>query len=174
MPPRSHLTSTDNYQLLLAIIKQISTKGVNWNQIAADIGMEKADSAKMRWIRFKKANGMDDGGATKEPKVKVQKVTKATNGKGRDKRKKVAKVESDDVNGGYDIMEGEEYEVKAEMRGSAGSGSSSDGEGAKAKMEPSGDEQDHDEAMQSLYGEERGFEDLEGDLWVDANEEIVA
>jgi hypothetical protein len=52
---------------------------------------------------------------------------------GQRQRKKVAKVESDDVNGGDKIIEGEEYEVKAKMSRSAGSGSSSDGEGCKGE-----------------------------------------
>jgi hypothetical protein len=43
----------------------------------------------------------------------------------------------------------------------------------KVKMEPSSNEQDCDEAMQPVYGEERDFEDFEGDLWADADEEIV-
>ena len=52
-----------NYQLLLSIISQITNNGtltgIDWNLVALDLSLPTANSARMRWQRFKNRQGLD-------------------------------------------------------------------------------------------------------------------
>jgi hypothetical protein len=123
----------NNYKLLLSIISQMSTKGqlrgINWSLVAADLGLERAQAANLRWTRFKKATGLNlsdsKGGASG-----ILKTTRATRGGGIKKAgagkgkgraavaKKSKKGEDDEAYAGDEgtgsVSENGEGEVKVE------------------------------------------------------------
>jgi hypothetical protein len=113
----------NNYKLLLAIIRQLSVNGkltgVDWNQVANDLGLERGAAANLRWSRFKQAHGLNSSaktsrassgaGANKVTKAKAKGGKKAVAGTSKGK-KKTPKEES----------EGEEVEEQGSGNGSGG------------------------------------------------------
>jgi hypothetical protein len=138
----------NNYKLLLAIIRQLSVNGklhgVDWNQVAKDLGLERGAAANLRWTRFKQAHGLSlpaktsralsGAGASKVTKAKAKGGKKAGAGI-RKGKKKIPKEES----------EGEEVEEQGVGNGSGGE-----------EGEENGIKQENDFAEQGveMYGEE--------------------
>jgi hypothetical protein len=129
----------NNYKLLLAIIRQLSVngklQGVDWNQVANDLGLERGAAANLRWTRFKQAHGLSlpaktsrassGAGANKVTKAKAKGGKKAVAGVSKGK-KKTLKEES----------EGDEVEEQG-----PGNGNGSEGEENGAVLENSFAEQ---------------------------------
>jgi hypothetical protein len=142
----------NNYKLLLAIIRQLSVngklQGVDWNQVANDLGLERGAAANLRWTRFKQAHGLSlpaktsrassGAGANKVTKAKAKGGKKASTGVSKGKKKN-PKQES----------EGEEVEDQGFGNGS---GSGSGGEENDAVLEHSFAEQGVE-----MYDEENGI-----------------
>ncbi len=113
----------NNYKLLLAIIRQLSVngklQGVDWNQVANDLGLERGAAANLRWTRFKQAHGLSlpaktsralsCAGAKKITKSKAKGGKKTGTGVSKGKKKNL-KEES----------EGEDVEEKGFRNGSGG------------------------------------------------------
>jgi len=59
-PPKMP-TESDNYKLLFSTMSQKmeggTLKGIDWEKVAADLGLEKGAAAELRWWRFCKAQG---------------------------------------------------------------------------------------------------------------------
>ena len=54
-------TESDNYKVLFSTMSQKmeggTLKGIDWEKVAADLGLEKGAAAELRWWRFSKAQG---------------------------------------------------------------------------------------------------------------------
>jgi hypothetical protein len=154
----------NNYKLLLAIIRQLSVNGkltgVDWNQVANDLGLERGAAANLRWSRFKQAHGLNSSaktsrassgaGANKVTKAKAKGGKKAVAGTSKGK-KKTPKEES----------EGEEVEEQGSGNGSGGEENgavleSSFAEQGKEMFDENGIKQENGFAEQGdeMYGEE--------------------
>jgi hypothetical protein len=82
----------NNYKLLVSIISQMSTngqlRGIDWALVAADLGLDRAATASVRWARFKKSSGLSLPGSNgTRTSNKVTKL-KAEGGGGRNGGKK--------------------------------------------------------------------------------------
>jgi hypothetical protein len=155
----------NNYKLLLAIIRQLSVngrlQGVDWTQVANDLGLERGAAANLRWTRFKQAHGLSSpaktsrassgAGASKVTKAKAKGGKKA--GAGVSKGKKGTKKEE---------HEGEEFEEQGFGNGSGGEENGAVLENGFAEQgvemydEENGIKQESDFAEQGeeMYGEE--------------------
>lgn len=158
----------NNYKLLLAIIRQLSVNGklhgVDWNQVANDLGLERGAAANLRWTRFKQAHGLSlpaktsrassGAGASKVTKAKAKGGKKAGAGISKGK-KKIPKEES----------EGEEVEEQGVGNGSGGEEGEENGaileksfaeQGVEIYDEENGIKQENDFAEQGveMYGED--------------------
>ncbi|PUU73721.1 hypothetical protein B9Z19DRAFT_1196707 [Tuber borchii] len=101
MPPKA--ADKDNSKFLYSILKQINTKGVNWEQVAQENDIPTANAASMRWYRYqvsmspdgktppkKKVEGNDGGetgegegaGATKKKRPRKRKAVEPAEGDG--------------------------------------------------------------------------------------------
>lgn len=155
----------NNYKLLLAIIRQLSVngklQGVDWNQVANDLGLERGAAANLRWTRFKQAHGLSlpaktsrassGAGAHKVTKAKAKGGKKAGTGVSKGKKKNL-KEES----------EGDEVEEQGFGNGSGGEENGAVLENRFAEQgvemydEENGIKQENDFAEQGveMYGEE--------------------
>jgi hypothetical protein len=58
--------ATENEKLCMAIILNSSITNIDWKGVAADLGLEKINSARQRWYRFKSAKFGPSPRPTKE------------------------------------------------------------------------------------------------------------
>ena len=169
--PPTRFTEADT-QLIRAIMKHGSISNIDWDKVSKELGLDRVAAARLRYWRLKRKLGLEDeNGAAKESKAKVQENVKAANCK-RGKGKKAVKPQNEDENekGGEQMMEDEKYEVQADGEGR---GNVSDEEGENIKMEDTGDDQDSDKDMQIAYGEGGEYEDMEEEMYADAEEDVV-
>jgi hypothetical protein len=155
----------NNYKLLLAIIRQLSVNGkltgVDWNQVANDLGLERGAAANLRWSRFKQAHGLNSSTKTSRASsgAAANKVTKATAKGG---KKAVAGTSKGKKKNLKEESEGEEVEEQGFGNGSGGEEngavleSSFAEEGKEMSDEKNGIKQENDSAEQGeeMYGEE--------------------
>ncbi|CUS09977.1 unnamed protein product [Tuber aestivum] len=67
MPPKS--ADKDNSKFLYSVLRQINTKGINWEQVAQENGIPTANAASMRWYRYQVSMSPD---GKLPPKNKVE------------------------------------------------------------------------------------------------------
>jgi hypothetical protein len=148
-------SEAENYKLLFAIISQMTNNGrltgIDWKQVATDIGIPNAKAANVRWCRFKQANGLrmaaegrGNGGASAGG-GSANKVTKGTK-KG---AKRAVKGKGKTKQSESEVEEGEGYGSGGEQMGGV---EREDGLGDQAP-EMGGDEQVMD-YLQEYYEEE--------------------
>jgi hypothetical protein len=112
--------ATENEKLCMAIILNSSITNIDWKGVAADLGLEKINSARMRWYRFKSAKFGPSPRPTKEATAPATQTTPSKGGKNAGKKRGLQEMSEgdDEIVRRTPARKAKEKKVKLESLGS--------------------------------------------------------